>query len=1219
MNRRRMVRRGILIGIGALTILLILLMLFYPSVVIKPFQGAILALASERLGAEVNVEEIVLDFFPDPVVVLRQGRILFPDGRLVEISSVIFFPDVSAVLRGKFFSGRLELERPGITIPLAAPEAREKPPRERLIPADLSQRIFDILMRRGRIGLDITIANGSMVLVSQQKQRTVTVRDIDGTLQPHPGKSLIRLSGRSPLWDQFQLTGEVTFSDGMGNASLQIRELHLQPVVDLLLAPAGRVWVLPVNVDVALQLQSEHVILAEARITGADSAPDTEEEHQQTYRIALRRLLAEGRLENDTLSVQFPEISFARPLVTTRSELLITNDPAHIKVSVASESLDVTMLKDAGLGIAPGSRLVQGVIRILKGGTFSSVRLTAEAQNPGRLFTGDTIRLEGTLANGRILVPKADVELRNVNGDAVIAGGVLHADHVKARLENFIGRDGIVQVDLRDKQHPFHIELDVLIDFADRLPILRRWIKDPYFVQVVDGLSELQGGGEARLLLRGGPEGVDVRVFAADFHLFARYPGVPFPLQINSGQFTYAENTIALNELTGTWGASSFSRLAIGLLFGDNPRLTISSPGTIRIVLEEAYPYLQDRTGPDSALRKVDELNGVVFLDTVHFNGPLKNLESGEFRVTGHVQDVLVPVDLLQRTGEINAGSFEAVPEQIRVRNADLSIGDTVVNASGLLKGYLNGNYHLEALIDGTVRQPEIDQIMQMLQVDEPLWIASPLTIAQGELVWQPKRMLSYSGTMATPEGVQVALSLRRAPGASNQYEITVEQGETRASAVITAGEQLMEMIVKGELTEQVLDGLLIDNQILTGRIAGDFQARIDLDQPINSTAQGSLGGEDVVVLRDNDVPFVIRAFSLLGDEESVRLDVGVVAWGEAAFSLTGVVRRAGDSLRASLELISEHIEWDLIRSLLLPEGDEGKKEERDKSEDAGIFQKLPIEGALTVRAGEFAYEDFTWSPFQAAVSLNREREVTVDVTDALLCSISTPGIIEYSQEGLDAAVQFSATGEEIAQTLGCLRGEKNRISGRYNLTGEIRAQAQYVADLLTHLAGEVDFTADDGRVFQLGILAKILTLLSFTDVFQAKLPEILQEGLAYDSIRITGSVQNSQLIFSQLTLDGPSLEIAGEGALDLVTRKIDLSLLVAPLGRVDRILRYIPLVSRIIGEGVVTVPVSVSGDMRDPSVRALPVSAVTGNLRRIMENTIKLPFDLIQPLIPGQ
>jgi hypothetical protein len=113
------------------------------------------------------------------------------------------------------------------------------------------------------------------------------------------------------------------------------------------------------------------------------------------------------------------------------------------------------------------------------------------------------------------------------------------------------------------------------------------------------------------------------------------------------------------------------------------------------------------------------------------------------------------------------------------------------------------------------------------------------------------------------------------------------------------------------------------------------------------------------------------------------------------------------------------------------------------------------------------------------------------------------------------------------------------------------------------------------------------------------------------------GSLQNGTVIIKEVTLDCPTLEMAGQGEIDLADGKVNLTVLVAPLKTVDRIIKLMPLVNHIFAGTLVTIPVRVSGYSKDPKVNSISPSGVGSELLAMMKRTLGLPFKLVEPLMP--
>ena len=101
-----------------------------------------------------------------------------------------------------------------------------------------------------------------------------------------------------------------------------------------------------------------------------------------------------------------------------------------------------------------------------------------------------------------------------------------------------------------------------------------------------------------------------------------------------------------------------------------------------------------------------------------------------------------------------------------------------------------------------------------------------------------------------------------------------------------------------------------------------------------------------------------------------------------------------------------------------------------------------------------------------------------------------------------------------------------------------------------------------------------------------------------------SAKLQGGKITMEECNIDGASMGIACKGDIDLAHREMDLIILVAPFKTVDRIVDILPLIGRVLGGKLISIP--------------LPPTAVGSGLLGILERTLKLPLTIIQPVISG-
>ena len=308
------------------------------------------------------------------------------------------------------------------------------------------------------------------------------------------------------------------------------------------------------------------------------------------------------------------------------------------------------------------------------------------------------------------------------------------------------------------------------------------------------------------------------------------------------------------------------------------------------------------------------------------------------------------------------------------------------------------------------------------------------------------------------------------------------------------------------------------------------------------------------------------------------------------------------------MELAADKIGWDRVDQII-----EYVNKKKDREHDKKLWT-LPEEGVFRIKSDYFTWGDLTFNPAHADIFL-KDNEVFIDFTKANLCGISVPGSIKISSTKLELYLYPVAENRKLDQTVTCHWGEKQLVTGNYNLSGKLFAVSNS-KEIGKVLNGNLKFYAKDGRIYRYGILAKIFALLNVTEIFRGKLPDVVKEGFAYKSIKADGNLENVKFMFKKFVIDGSSMTIVCEGYIDLVRDEMDLVVLVSPFKTVDYIIKHIPLVNHILGGKLVSIPFRVKGNPADPEVIPLSPTAIGAGIFGLLKRTFTLPVTIIQPLL---
>ena len=163
-------------------------------------------------------------------------------------------------------------------------------------------------------------------------------------------------------------------------------------------------------------------------------------------------------------------------------------------------------------------------------------------------------------------------------------------------------------------------------------------------------------------------------------------------------------------------------------------------------------------------------------------------------------------------------------------------------------------------------------------------------------------------------------------------------------------------------------------------------------------------------------------------------------------------------------------------------------------------------------------------------------------------------------------------------------------------------------------LRGSLRALARDGSVEHANAVTRILKVDGVSTRLDKQPSELTARGLRFSEITIEGTFDAGKARVERVTMDSPAVGIALSGEVDLYTGQMSLRGLAAPFGNIATIVKRVPLVGRVFGTHIVGIPISLTGDIRDPEVVPLGPAAVGQNIVNLMGAVIKAPIDLIDP-----
>ncbi len=677
---------------------------------------------------------------------------------------------------------------------------------------------------------------------------------------------------------------------------------------------------------------------------------------------------------------------------------------------------------------------------------------------------------------------------------------------------------------------------------------------------------------------------------------------LPAPLGVKGG-FTASRDAIEVQGLALSLGRSSLSRLSARIDGNKNDHLAVQH-GEAAIALDELYAWRSLAAPLASLLKDVTRLSGTARLSAMKITGNLGRPQDWQVMLEGNIVDLSLASPLLPGPVSITRGAFRLVPGQLSLFDARGTILDASLTLSGMFKGFPKAIASANLTLDGAVGPAGIQWAFDTFPLPKELKV-TPFSVSKARIAWQRPQALSLTGTATFQTGPAVFLDLVGTAEGVLVRRAAIKDQDSSAQVTYEQRDTATTLSFDGVLAQNTLNRIFVEQTVGQGTITGNLMATLLADRHQDSQFHGTLVGDGIVLPGLQPGPMKIDQLSLHADHDIVTVDSATVTLGSSHGLVTGTVRPSESGFVLALTAAADHLDMNEIQSVILSL----------HKKDGHPVKKTTVTGAINVQAASLLYGRYTFSPVRGTVSIGPSR-VDATIVEAGLCGLSTPGILAFTEGEVLLSFRPTARAQQLGDTLVCLSRVNTSMSGIFDLTALLDARGKG-SELLTELNGKVELSAKDGVIHKYPLLAKIFSILSVTEIFRGKLPDFGASGFTYHTLTVQGKLKQGKFLIDQAFIDGTSITLIAEGEVDIAAGTADLVVLVAPFSSVNWVIRHIPLLGKVMGGNLISVPVKVSGKLEDPSVVILAPSAVGSRIVELFKNILELPIEIVSPLLP--
>ena len=1163
------------------------------------------------VGVEFRYDHADAELFPRPRVTLYEVTLAVPGLGNAVFVSMTAEPQIAALLRGRIQLARLHIESPSYRVEIPSrTTAPQKPAGERkelseifrYFAGRLEKKVFNLMALPP--DLIFTIDDGK-VDFTRENEVAVSFYGMHVRLTKAPDGPRWRFTSKSNLAESISLEVSANAEGNIASSRLDLTGLRGHTMAGIL--PVKLPFVIAeANMDLVMELHTEGFRTLEGTLTGSipelSLERDGESQDFQCENYQSRFTWGEDRME-----LKLDALDLTTPGINLSGEFRQDFQDPLVQLNLVGEDVDVTSVREAVLFLLDDIPAVRSVFGYLRGGRVPNVQFTSRGRTAAELDDLSNFTVEGILRDGEVLVEGPDLDFTGVEGDVTVINGILEGKEVSGRLENNIARDATVRIGLAGENPPFHIEASILADLSRTPPLLERLVKNRTFLEELDRFSDVAGEAEGNLTIGERLDSLKATLDLTRLNLTSLYSRLPFLIKIDSGKFSYDENGIRLSGITGRLGQSSFSEVTSRLDLTGEPRLE-SLTGNFDLRLDEVDPILLS-LGVHAEPAGIDlgTLTGETQLSLVNLTGPLLKPAEWDFEGEGSVKKVTGETSLMPTPVSLDGGRFQISRKSISFEDIKTVFLDADLLARGRVEGYLADNVTVGLTIDGELGKESVRLISRMTDLPSGINFRSPLRVKNSRLSWIRDREISFEGDLISPQGSKLSMDLTAARGVLDLKRLAVEDHQSRYELSMRVGDREVAFSYAGNLTLDTIDRILITQDLPSGHLTGEVRLALPLDRPQDMMAIGRLEGKDLAFFQEALRPLKIDTLSVSFNGNQVSFDPAAFSWKGKSASITGDVVIAIDELRLDRPLPQWQVKEEIVRIFK----GETKGQEEETALQKGI---LPLTGEIELTLDEVVYDRFSLGPLNAHVTLQPE-SIDIILAKLNLCGMDFPALFNITSQDMSADARIRAEGPDISSTADCLLGERQTMTGEYSLQVSLKSRGG-PGELARNLQGRIEFQALKGRIQHVNLLAEIFAFLNVTELFRGKVPDLHEEGIAYNKATVKGDIKDGVLIIEEAVLDSSIMDMAAEGSVDLAERTVTLTVLVAPLKTVNFIVSITPIVRHILDRKLVVIPVRVKGELKDPKVTAMAPSAVGNRVLGILKNIVMLPVTLVEVVV---
>ncbi|MDH3769633.1 MAG: AsmA-like C-terminal region-containing protein, partial [Nitrospirota bacterium] len=258
-----------------------------------------------------------------------------------------------------------------------------------------------------------------------------------------------------------------------------------------------------------------------------------------------------------------------------------------------------------------------------------------------------------------------------------------------------------------------------------------------------------------------------------------------------------------------------------------------------------------------------------------------------------------------------------------------------------------------------------------------------------------------------------------------------------------------------------------------------------------------------------------------------------------------------------------------------------------------------------------------TWSMKGKVEGSNRNSQSTTSNANEDVQSAS----FRWAQKNQKGKGELTLKGIPIESILAPQATSPPPLTGKASLITSLQMSLGSSELLQRSLTGKGCVQLQKGQIQTGPVLSKILGILNIPSLLMGKV-NLLEEGIPFEQLEGTFSIENGLLSSQDLALKSPVLKLTVAGSYDIPTESHDSIFAVSPFGAYSNLFKDIPLFGSLMkGErkGLMTALFEVKGPRTKPEVTYLPLESFTGGVKGLAQFAIDVLKNVVTLPIPDK